>query len=209
MFDAKKVLIPYPQEISDTKGDVKIASLLKADFLVEKCSGGVVFDEAIELLYSHLKKNYAIKEDNASSFFKISITKNADNPSVRGRAEAYTLNIDEKAACLCATDDAGVYYGILTLCALMHTEGNDIYLPMVDIVDYPRFKDRGQFLECRYGSDFMTKEDYKNAIDYCEYKILNHNKYIIIPAYKYNGSFSNKEELVFYLNTTTGTLKEL
>lgn len=166
MFDAKKVLIPYPQEISDTKGDVKIASLLKADFLVEKCSGGVVFDEAIELLYSHLKKNYAIKEDNASSSFKISITKNADNPSVRGRAEAYTLNIDEKAACLCATDDAGVYYGILTLCALMHTEGNDIYLPMVDIVDYPRFKDRGQFLECRYGSDFMTKEDYKNAIDY-------------------------------------------
>lgn len=57
--------------------------------------------------------------------------------------------------------------------------------------------------------DVSYKKSDINVIDFCRYKILNHGNYIIIPAYKYNGSFSNKEELVFYLNTTTGTLKEL
>ena len=57
--------------------------------------------------------------------------------------------------------------------------------------------------------DISYKTLDKNGIDFCGYKILNHGNYIIIPANKYNGSFSNKEELVFYLNTTTGTLKEL
>ncbi len=166
MFDPKKVLIPYPQQISDSKGDIKIGTLVNPYFSFDAKGEGVVFDEACKLFWSRVKSSCAIMGEAKEPTYQILVEIDSANAPVLGKAEAYTLNIDDKKACLKATDEAGVYYGILTLTSLIHTVGNDVYLPMVDIVDYPRFKDRGQFLECRYGSDFMTKQDYKDAIDY-------------------------------------------
>lgn len=166
MFDPKKVLIPYPQKISDSKGDVKIGTLIKAGFKVVSKGDGVIFQEAISLFWSKLKANCAIKEDCKEATFEIHIKIDPETEGICGKKEAYTLNIDSSKAVISATDEAGAYYGVVSLINLIHKNGNGIFLPMVDIIDYPRFKDRGQFLECRYGSDFMTKDDYKNAIDY-------------------------------------------
>lgn len=166
MFDPKKVLIPYPQEISDSKGDVKIGTLVNPYFSFESKGEGVVFDEAIRLFWSKLKSECAIRGEASEPSFRIIAEIDPDNSPIAGKAEGYTLSIDDKSAHLKANDEAGVYYGIVTLTSLIHTSCGSVYLPMVDIVDYPRFKDRGQFLECRYGSDFMTKQDYINAIDY-------------------------------------------
>lgn len=166
MFEPKKVLIPYPQKISDSKGDVKIGTIVKPDFCFEAKGSGVIFEEACSLFWSNLKKICAIRGDVPKASFKILMEINPDDACISGKKEAYTLDIDNQKAHISATDEAGCYYGIVTLTSLIHTEGNSVLLPMVNIVDYPRFKDRGQFLECRYGSDFMTKQDYKNAIDY-------------------------------------------
>lgn len=174
MFDPKKVLIPYPQRISDTKGDVKIGELLTAFFSLKLNGQGEIFEEAIKLFWTKISSSCAIRMESSMPTYEIQIEINAENNPIKGRTEAYTLNINDKKASLIATDEAGVYYGVLTLTSMIHVEGNDVYLPMVNIVDYPRFKFRGQFLECRYGSDFMTKDDYKKAIDY--FASLRQNK---------------------------------
>ena len=166
MFNPEKVLIPCPQNISDTRGDVKIGESLTAFFTLKLKGEGEVFEEAIKLFWTKFSSACAIRRQSDQPTYEIRIEINAENESIKGRTEAYTLNIEDKKACLIATDEAGAYYGVLTLTSMIHVEGNDVYLPMVDIVDYPRFKFRGQMLECRYGSDFMTKEDYKKAIDY-------------------------------------------
>lgn len=166
MFDPNKVLIPYPQEISETKGDIKIGTKVKPEFKFETKGNGVIFEEAIKLFWSKLKAVCAMRSDSKDASYRIYLEINHENSRLLGKKEAYTLDICNNEAVISAIDEAGAYYGIVTLTSLIHTVGNDVLLPMVTITDYPRFKDRGQFLECRYGSDFMTKQDYKNAIDY-------------------------------------------
>jgi len=166
MFNPKKVLIPYPQKISDSKGDVKIGTCVTPYFKLITIGEGIIFEEAVKLFWSKLKSCCAITNEYKDASYEIRIVIDPSNAILSGKSEAYTLNINTNTAVVSATDEAGAYYGVVTLTNLMHTSENNVYLPMVEITDYPRFKDRGQFLECRYGSDFMTKQDYKNAIDY-------------------------------------------
>ena len=85
-----------------------------------------------------------------------------DVPDPERRAEGYVLQIARDGALIKAQTEAGFFYGAVTLSRLYDGEA----LPLCGIVDYPDFADRGLMLENRYGSDFMTLDDYKKAIDY-------------------------------------------
>lgn len=79
--------------------------------------------------------------------------------------EGYILDITPDKTAVTAKTDKGFYYGVVTLAKLLEHRGQNI-LPVCKIKDHPDFPDRGLMLENRYGSDFMTLDDYKKAIDY-------------------------------------------
>ena len=79
--------------------------------------------------------------------------------------EGYILKLTEKSGSIVANGDSGFFYGVITLMKVLAvTKGKR--LPVCEIEDYPDFEDRGLMIENRYGSDFMTLDDCKRAVDY-------------------------------------------
>lgn len=166
MFDAKKVLIPYPKRISDSRGEVLIGHIAKPDFSWRVIGEGEVLEEAEKLFWEKMSRVAAITKKSANPTYEIVLKIDPSNEKLDGKRESYSIEITEERAVIAAFDEAGAYYGITTFTALLHTLDNALYLPELTIVDWPEFEDRGQYLECRFGSDFMTLEDWKKAIDY-------------------------------------------
>lgn len=82
--------------------------------------------------------------------------------------EGYTLKIKKQKIDLTASSFAGVFYGLQSLKQLIYEniEGDKppVYLPLLEIEDYPRFSWRGMHLDvCRH---FMPVEDVKKYLDY-------------------------------------------
>lgn len=166
MIRPEKSLIPYPQKVSECKGCAVIGQMSEPYFCLDYIEEGDVFKEAVDLFWTKLSEIGAISKECNAPTYKFIIEIKDDIDELKNKSEAYVLSIGEESAVLTATDEAGVYYGIHTLTSLIFNKGNNIFISMVDIVDYPNFKVRGQFLECRYGSDFMSLQDYKKIIDY-------------------------------------------
>ncbi|MCL2517718.1 MAG: beta-N-acetylhexosaminidase [Oscillospiraceae bacterium] len=155
MYDFKKALIPYPQCIEDTDKRKLLGAEAEACYkLVTECCCSDVFCEAAKLITDKLNCDcgYPI-------YLKICTC-------AGDRADSYTITITEDKAELIGYDAGGAYYAAVTFIKLLHTENGKIYLPICTIRDWPDFIDRGLFLEDRFGSDFMSLDEYKDAVDY-------------------------------------------
>lgn len=166
MFNLQKAIIPTPVKIEDNKGEIKIASLASAGFNLCFNGDGEVFEEAKSYLTDKFSNKYSIV--NPDGCYKISLVVDKDNENFKDieKKEAYFINITKDGATLCGIDEAGAYYAAVSFMMLVHKEKNDIYIPECFILDYPKFQKRGHFMECRYGSDFMTRDDWFTAVDY-------------------------------------------
>ena len=136
--------MPCPKSVVQKDGEVKLNGIKVTGYT----SDSVVYKSTLEYLSVFGEGEYEVELVKAAV--------------CDGRAESYTLSVDEGKTVITANDDAGLFYGVITLKAICA----DNALPVVVIEDYPDFYDRGLLLENRYGSDFMTLEDYKKAIDY-------------------------------------------
>jgi len=54
----------------------------------------------------------------------------------------------------------------VTLCQMLVMEAGMLTLPAVEILDWPQLRTRGHFMECRYGSNLMTLDDWKHVVDH-------------------------------------------
>lgn len=178
MFNAKKILIPFPQEFKDKKTEIKIGSLSDVHYNIIKDSiRSEIYDEAVKTIQKAMKKNCAsYEETHSETAYKIKIKIDKDSDVLRqiGKSESYLIEITEEEAFLCAADDGGIFYAAVTFCNLIHCIGNDVFLPCVTIHDWPDFEFRSQLIECRYGSDFMTLDDWFGAIDNLAEMKYNH-----------------------------------
>ncbi len=148
MINAKDKLIPFPKKLEQNEGSITFNGVA----VVGAGAETPVYYTAVSLL----------EEMGAGEFAcNISISSVLD-----GRKEAYVLDITKDKISIVANDDAGIFYAAQTIKNLLEKEDGKNTLPLVHIEDYPDFYDRGLMLENRYGSDFMTFEDYKKAIDY-------------------------------------------
>jgi len=173
MYDYKKALIPYPQKIED-KGALKLIATEARPYykVVADNVPSEVFASALEIISDALA-GYVMPVSDASMDV-LPANEHADEYEIKvgictcagDRADAYTIDITEEKATILGYDAGGVYYAAVTFAKLITAEKGKIYLPLTKIIDWPDFIDRGQFLEDRYGSDFMTLEDYKKAIKY-------------------------------------------
>ncbi|MBQ4630339.1 MAG: family 20 glycosylhydrolase [Clostridia bacterium] len=91
--------------------------------------------------------------------------------------EAYTLQVTKDGAEVTAKDIPGAFYGLVTLSKLFEKKNGTVSIPVVSICDYPEFPDRGQFIESRYGTEFLTKENWFDMIDY--FAKMKYNKIIV------------------------------
>ncbi len=173
MYDYKKALIPYPQSIED-KGGLKLIAKEGRPYykLTLDSTPSDVYASAVEIIKEALtaavmpvcdtSMDLMPPNEHANEYeIKLTVCKCGGD-----RADAYTIDIGEDCAKLVGYDVGGAYYAAVTFAKLLTVEKGSIYLPLTKIVDYPDFIDRGQFLEDRYGSDFMTFDDYKKAIKY-------------------------------------------
>jgi len=159
MYDYRQALIPQPQKITDGGKSVCLGSVdTPAYALSFGCCDSPVFASAEQKLRCALPTRNA--GENA---FPITLTVDAAKVAHK---EGYTIEITEAAATLTGADAAGAFYAAVTFAKLLYTDGGNLYLPVTVIEDYPSFPFRSLFLEDRYGSEFMTLEDYKEAIDY-------------------------------------------
>ncbi len=140
----KDYLMPCPKKIEQKDGEVKIKGINVTGF---KCDCDV-YKTALEYLSVFGTGDYTVEINKTEV--------------CEGKKESYILDITPEKAVISANDGAGIFYAAITLKALYA----DNTLPVVHIEDWPDFYDRGLLLENRYGSDFMSLEDYKKAIDY-------------------------------------------
>lgn len=144
MTDIKEFLMPYPKKIEQKEGEVKVDGIKVTGFSCD-CD---LYKTAVEYLSVFGEGGYTVEIEKTEV--------------LEGRKESYILDITEEKATIKANDGAGIFYAVITLTELYR--GNA--LPIAYIEDWPDFYDRGLLLENRYGSDFMTLDDYKKAIDY-------------------------------------------
>ena len=170
MYALEKALIPYPQRVTKNGGDTVIGTLHAANFaFTAEQNDSPVYAEAIALMQKTFAQKLCITEyNNADATYKITlrIAPDATEFADVDRAEAYAINVTDTACELIGKDPAGAFYAATTFEQLVHVEGIDLCLPLCTIVDYPDFPRRGNFIECRYGTEFLTCEDWKRAIDY-------------------------------------------
>lgn len=177
MFSLKNALIPLPQQVVDYKKEITIGTLSKADFYLSyDCIENDLYNEAVCILKKKITDISAILADEANGSYQInlSVNKNDEKFSAFSKAESYYIETTENSANLCGYDAAGAYYAVVTFSSLLHINNENLCLPSVYILDYPDFSKRGQFIECRWGSDFMTLDDWKKAIDYISFMKFNH-----------------------------------
>ena len=171
-------IIPTPQHIKD--------------------SGKTVSFKGAQII-SNLENMPVINIENGNDF-KVNIIVNSDYPGFEGngKPEAYVIDITESEANIIGYDEKGAFYGCITLNKLIKKDA-EYTLPVCTIIDYPHYGMRGHFMECRYGSDFMTLEDWKTAIDYFADMKINT---LIIGLYgcwprQYDGMFAEYQYIPF------------
>ncbi len=175
MHAALEHLIPKPRRVSSTdEGRFRLFNAAKVNFHIEAEScAGPVFDHACELLRSTLVEKGCLLPMKGE--YPISACVNPDDPKLAGHAvaDAYALEITEDAVVLTGYDAGGVLCAVQTFLQLLCEEDGCVYAPAAEIVDWPSFPTRGLFIEDRYGSDFLTKEDWMRAVDYFSAMKLN------------------------------------
>lgn len=169
-------IIPTPQHIKDTGKSVSFKGAQ---------------------ITTNLENMPAIKIEKGNDY-KINICVNADDVKFegKGKAEAYVIDINESEANIIGYDEKGAFYGCITFNKLIEDKYT---LPLCTIIDYPHYSMRGHFMECRYGSDFMTLDDWKNAIDYFADMKINT---LVIGLYgcwprQYDGMFAEYQYIPF------------
>ncbi len=85
--------------------------------------------------------------------------------------QGYALNITTDGIHLCGTTPIGTWYAAQTLRQIITLAGSE--LPLLSIQDWPHMRYRGLYVECKWGPDLMTLEDWKSAVDACAALKLN------------------------------------
>ncbi len=166
MLNLEKALIPKPQKLTACGTAVKIAEFNTPAFTIDAVGEDVRISEAAALIRAKLFDIATIDTDGGD--YKITITVDAENEKFKGidKAEAYFIEVGENCATLCGKDAAGAFYAAVTFADMIYTEGDGVFVEKAEILDFPDFMRRGHFIECRYGTEFLTLENWCDFIDY-------------------------------------------
>ncbi|MCE5347669.1 MAG: beta-N-acetylhexosaminidase [Bacteroidales bacterium] len=201
-------LLPVPQKAEWGKSKFPVAGakiLVSADFYARE-------ERAISQFISFVKNKTGLslpviytEDPNAQLIVLNSGQPGTALPAVNEKAgpqsrEAYNIGVTAKKVRITASYDAGIYYALQTLRQLITWEGNNCFIPEVDIEDYPSFAYRGVMMDFSHGG-LLTEEEIKNQIDFLARWKMNqyyfYNEVSIemkgYPLINYNACYSQEQ----------------
>ena len=137
-------LIPKPQEIIIGNGDCKIPS------------GRIICKELYNsLVFRNIKEIQELFQKQGNLFAFAAVKAKGEIPAIQikidsiaiNRSQGYTLTIDSTGICLTAHDEAGLFYGTLTLKQIAEYARSSGTWPIIRINDWPDFDRRGVMLD--------------------------------------------------------------
>ena len=166
MISLENKLIPKPQKLTTYGVAIKLAEFNSPDFKIKAEGDDVRIVEGATLIRKKLADLAVIEDEGGDFEINIKVDANNEKFSDVEKAEAYFIEIDEKGATLCGKDAAGAFYAAVTFCDMLYLYGNDVCVEKSEIIDWPDFERRGHFIECRYGTEFLTLQDWYDFLDY-------------------------------------------
>lgn len=155
---ADYAIVPLPQKIVLTEG---LSFVPDRHTVIVYDTGNETQKRTAGFLVGFLKEHAGLDLPTASkapsdNFIRLTHIRKQDAP------ESYTLTVTAKNITIEGADEAGIFYGIGTLCKSVpsHVTNGKISFPQVKITDAPRFHYRGMMLDvCRhfYSIDFVKK----------------------------------------------------
>ena len=168
------VLIPLPKRIEQGDGSFLVGGYeakVRFDFKYES----ELVPETRGWIARRLADMACISESDDAEYV---ITVKVD-PELEGMdtPEGYTVRTFEGGAELVGKGPEGAFYAAVTFADMLECVNSTVYVPEAYVFDFPDFPQRSEMMECRWGSEFMEKEDYFKAIDY--FASLKHNRVLI------------------------------
>ena len=161
------VLIPLPKKIEQGEASYTVAGFEGkiALRISEKCD---LTKSAHEVIAKRLADLAAVTVDGKRGDYKVTVKVDPADPAFAkiDKGEAYYVKTGKRETVLCGKDPAGAFYAAVTFADMLEQSGDDVVVADAYVLDWPDFKHRGHTMESRYGTEFMTKQDYFDALDY-------------------------------------------
>ncbi len=161
------VLIPLPKKIEQGEQYFKLADYAgKVKIVVNHTSD--VTDEAKAWIAKKLfdEALVTLTEDEGVYTVTISVDPECPELSEVETEEGYIIKSHEGGAELIGKGEGGAFYAAVTFADMLDCYNSSVSVPEAYIFDFPDIPFRSEYMECRWGSEYMTKEDYFKAIDY-------------------------------------------
>lgn len=191
-------LIPLPKKIEEGEGRIAVAGF-GGSVNIKLASKDALVSEAKVIIEKRLADIASVTREGKKGGFTVKMKVDALDPAFADvdMWEAYYIKTSKKEALLVGKDPAGVLYAAYTFTEMLALSGDTVTLPEAYILDYPDFKYRGHTIESRYGTEFMTREEYYNMIDYFSAQKLNR---LVVTLYDcWNFQYDNDPAEFLYM----------
>ncbi|XRD83510.1 family 20 glycosylhydrolase [Dyella acidisoli] len=163
-------LIPRPEELQQNSGSFKVDDgtpiLIPANDAAARSSAQYLADLVEHTRGLHLNVVETTGENRGIVF-------QHNSKSAASHAESYTIDVTPQGIRIEASDDAGLFYGAVTLFQLLtpNSKHGEVNIPALHISDSPRFAWRGVMLDS--ARHFQSAEDVKKLLDQMAQHKLN------------------------------------
>ena len=166
-------IIPVPQNLLVPEGKPILLGR-PGEALCHVDTGGLPGDclsgQAAELLRDRLK---GLLNAEPAGSLPIRLLLGEAPGGVKNPQQGYRLEVDADSVTVTGFGPAGLYYGVISLIECLRFECGALTLPPMRILDWPEFATRGHFMECRFGTNLMTLDDWKRLVDHMAFLKMN------------------------------------
>jgi len=167
-MDIMKRIKPVPQMAVQGPGKVVLGKLGAADFKIEAENlDGELAQRAVEYMYNSLSKvvDACAKGADGAVSIQIQLSREVPTEVTRYEDQAYAIEARDQKITLTGYGEAGLYFAVTTLMQCVAVDNNEVFVPEMNVLDWPDLRTRGHFMECRYGSNLMNLDDWKAVVD--------------------------------------------
>ncbi|MBE6645550.1 MAG: hypothetical protein E7612_09300 [Ruminococcaceae bacterium] len=173
MLNLEKAIIPKPKKIEAKGKTVKLTSFNRPLFEIEEKFDDVRIAEGAKIILKKISSLTPLSK--GTDGYKIKISVDPENEYFRDieSEEAYFIDVSCERAVLFGKGAAGAFYAAVTFSQMLFLAGDDVAVEQSFILDWPDFMRRGHFIESRYGTEFLTTQDWYDFIDYMALMKIN------------------------------------
>jgi len=166
-MNALSQIKPVAQNVCVGKGKITLGKIGEADFRITAGELPGFAAAALDYLCTELSKAANLCAKCADGAVEIALELSDDVPEVmvKNADQGYKIEAEDGKITLTGYGEAGLYYAAVTFMQCLEIANNVISFPKATIIDWPDLKTRGHFMECRYASNLMTLDDWKEVVD--------------------------------------------